>query len=96
MQVLRVQQWGSTKIVPEVFGGWAHEYLATQPLEAQFIGGLTPFSIDRGGIFRDAGYYGAIVTLVPSDRASIFARYNGEWSSGGHFNAIDLGLVFDF
>ena len=87
---------GRVKVVHEVFAGWAHEYLGNDPLVAQFVGGVTPFSTDRGGLFRDAGYYGIGLTAIPHDRTSLFARYNGEYSSGGHFTAIDLGLTYAF
>ncbi len=92
----REYQWGSTKIIPEIVGGWAHEYLADDPLEAQFVGGVSPFSIDRGGVFRDAGFFSVNLTVQRRERASVFARYNGEYSSGGHFNAVDAGLVVQF
>ena len=82
--------------MPEAFAGWAHEYLDNDPLEARLIGGVTPFSIDRGGIFRDAGYFGASLTVMPCDPSRLFARYNGEYSNGGHFTAVDLGLVVEF
>jgi uncharacterized protein with beta-barrel porin domain len=96
-QVMRVYCWHDAKIVPEVFCGWAHECLANDNLEARFLGGVAPFSTDRGGIFRDSGYYGITLTAIPArDRASFFARYNGEYSSGGHFTAVDLGLMFEF
>lgn len=95
-QLSQVHQWGCTKIVPELFGGWAHEFLANDPLEARFLGGVTPFSVDRGGIFRDSGYYGVSLTALPNDHASVFTRYNGEYSTGGHFTAVDLGVVFAF
>lgn len=95
-QLSLVHQLRRAKVVPEVFGGWAHEFLGNDPLEARFLGGITPFSIDRGGIFRDSVYYGAGLTALPSDRASIFTRYNGEYSNGGHFTAVDLGVVLGF
>jgi hypothetical protein len=57
---------------------------------------VTPFSTDRGGIFRDAGYYGASLTTLPRKHASLFARYNGEYSTGGHFAAVDLGMIVEF
>jgi outer membrane autotransporter protein len=95
-QLTRVGQWGCVKIVPEAFAGWAHEYLENDPLEAQLIGGVTPFWINRGGIFRDAGYFGAGLTVLPGNHCSLFARYNGEFSNGGHFNAVDLGVIVEY
>ena len=95
-QLQRACQWGKTKIVPQFYVGWAHEYLENDLLEARFLGGVTPFTIDRGGIFRDAGYYGVGLTALPRDHVSVFARYNGEYSSGGHFTAIDMGLMIEY
>jgi outer membrane autotransporter protein len=95
-QVAQTCQWRSVKVVPEVFAGWAHEYLQNDVLEARFVGGVTPFLTDRGGIFRDAGYYGLSLTALPRDHTSLFARYNGEYSTGGHFTAVDLGMIVEF
>ncbi len=95
-QLSSTVQRGGVKVVREVFAGWAHEYLGNDPLVARFVGGVTPFSTDRGGLFRDAGYYGIGLTAIPSGRTSLFARYNGEYSSGGHFTAVDLGLTYAF
>ncbi len=95
-QLRREYRWGSARITSELLAGWAHEYLADDPLEAQFVGGVSPFSIDRGGVFRDAGFYGLNLTLQRRERAVLFTRYNGEYSSGGHFTAIDMGLMVAF
>lgn len=95
-QFLQTCQWRSVKVVPQVFAGWAHEYLQNDVLEARFVGGVTPFLTDRGGIFRDAGYYGLSLTALPRDHTSLFARYNGEYSTGGHFTAVDLGMIVEF
>jgi uncharacterized protein with beta-barrel porin domain len=92
----REYHWGNATVIPQLTGGWAHEYLDDDPLEAQFTGGVTPFSIDRGGVFRDAGFFDASLTVQRGQRASVFARYNGEYSSGGHFSAVDTGLAIRF
>ncbi len=88
--------WGNVKVLREVFAGWAHEYLGNDPLVARFVGGVTPFSIDDGGLFRDAGYFGASLSAIPNPRTLVFARYNGEYSSGSHVAAVDLGLTISF
>jgi hypothetical protein len=36
------------------------------------------------------------VTLLPRDHAALCARYNGEFSDGGHFNAVDLGAMIEY
>jgi len=96
MQATRTIQWGNTTLIPQVYGGWAHEYLLDDSLVAQFVGGETPFSIDRGGVFRDAGIVSAGLTAVRNKHTSLFTRYEGEFSSGGHFNAVELGLTHQF
>lgn len=95
-ELSRVVRRDRVTIVPQVFGGWAHEYLQNDALEARFVGGVTPFSTDRGGIFRDAGYYGVGVAVLPNNRLSLFTQCNGEYSSGGHFTAVDAGLTYHF
>jgi hypothetical protein len=44
----------------------------------------------------DAGFFSAGVAMAPNKHASLFTRYQGEFSSGGHFSAVDLGLSFQF
>ncbi|MHB1038013.1 MAG: autotransporter family protein [Pirellulales bacterium] len=95
-RLTRTLCWRSTRILPEVFGGWAHEYLANDRLYARFAGGDAVFAVSRGGVFRDGGYFGAGVTMLPCAGVSLFARYNGEVSGGGDFNACDAGLVLLF
>ena len=68
----REYHWGNATVIPQLTGGWAHEYLDDDPLEAQFVGGVTPFSIDRGGVFRDAGFFDASLTVQRGQRASVF------------------------
>lgn len=95
-QFTRTLQVRQTRMLLEAFGGWAHEYLENDVLEARFVGGVSPFWTDRGGIFRDSGYYGLGLTALPSRHVSLFTRYNGEYSSGGHYAAIDAGLTVVF
>lgn len=95
-QFTRTFQARQTRMLLEAFGGWAHEYLENDVLEARFVGGVSPFWTDRGGIFRDSGYYGLGLTALPSRHLSLFTRYNGEYSTGGHYAAIDAGLTFEF
>jgi uncharacterized protein YhjY with autotransporter beta-barrel domain len=88
-----VGQW---LLTPEAFGGWAHEFLANDPLDARFALGVASFATDPGGIFRDAGYFGCGAALSHGPRATIFARYEGELSGGGVFNGCNLGLSIGF
>jgi uncharacterized protein with beta-barrel porin domain len=95
-RLTRVFSCGEKKIIPELFGGWAHEYLATDDLDARFVAGTTTFSITPGTVFRDSAYFGGGVSAMPRERVLLFARYKGEQSSGSHFHGCDLGLAISF
>lgn len=79
--------------IPELNVGWAHEFLADDSFDARFAGGITPFSITPGSIYRDSAYYGAAVTFLPTESISIAGRYRGEVNEGGPFNACELSLT---
>jgi hypothetical protein len=49
-----------------------------------------------GEIYRDSAYFGAGLAAMPMNGCSLFARYRGELSSGGHFHACDVGLEFQY
>jgi uncharacterized protein with beta-barrel porin domain len=95
-QFLRVFQYDRLRVLLDVAAGWAHEYLENDTLEARFVGGLTRFGTDRGGIFRDSGYYNISLAALPRNHVSLFTRYSGEYASGGHYTAVDAGLMFEF
>jgi outer membrane autotransporter protein len=88
--------WAKTKIVPELFGGWAHEYLADNDLLARFAGGTTYFATGPGGVFRDTGYFGGSLTAALTSHTSLLFLYKGELAPYRHFNACDLGLVVEY
>ncbi len=94
LQFYRVWQIHCVRFVPDYSLGWAHEYLGDDSLRARFAGGTTIFDTDPAGVFRDTMYFGAGLAFLPNDRTYLFCRYNGEWSSSGQFNAINLGLAW--
>jgi uncharacterized protein with beta-barrel porin domain len=95
-RVSRSLAFGVWKIAPEVFLGWAHEYLADDTLDARFTAGATTFATDPGGLFRDAAYFGGGLSIARGPRCMLFLRYTGEVSNGGQFNAADGGLSLGF
>jgi uncharacterized protein with beta-barrel porin domain len=94
VQLYRIWQIRSTKLVPECSAGWAHEYLGANSIRARFAGGTTLFDTDPAGIFRDSAYFGAGMSFLPTERTSLFFHYNGELGSGRQFNAVNLGLAW--
>jgi uncharacterized protein with beta-barrel porin domain len=96
MQFYRIWQFHSVRFVPDYSVGWAHEYLGDDSIRARFAGGTTIFDTDPAGVFRDSLYFGAGLAFLPNERTSLFFRYNGEWASGGQFNAVNLGLAWEY
>ncbi|MGD0653657.1 MAG: autotransporter domain-containing protein [Thermoguttaceae bacterium] len=96
MQLYRTWQIRGVRLVPDYSVGWAHEYLGDNSIRARFAGGTTVFDTDPAGVFRDSMYFGAGLAFLPTERTSLFFRYNGEWASGGQFNAVNLGLAWEY
>ena len=82
--------------IPELNAGWAHEFLGDDSMEARFAGGITPFTITPGGLYRDSAYYGAAVTFLPTENMSLAGRYRGEVTEDGPFNACELSLTLGY
>jgi uncharacterized protein with beta-barrel porin domain len=86
---------GQAKVVPEVFGGWAHEFIDEHSLNARFGAGVTPYGIDVKQPHNDSAYFGAAVTVLLDERTSVFVRYEGELSSDTRTNSVAGGLAID-
>jgi hypothetical protein len=41
-------------------------------------------------------YFGAGIAFLPTEHTSLFCRYNGEWAANGQFNAVNLGLAWEY
>lgn len=95
-RMVRPFAWRAIEILPEVFAGWAHEYLGDDGLAARFATATTVFSTDPGGVFRDSAYFGAGISLMRSDHAAAFFRYRGELAGHADFHACDLGVTLGF
>jgi fibronectin-binding autotransporter adhesin len=92
----RVFEVDNTKIVPEVFAGWAHEFIGDEGLDARFSSGVTRFGIENDRPARDSAYFGAAVSVLLNERTSLFVRYEGELASDSHTNSVTVGLAIDF
>ncbi|MFA5783418.1 MAG: autotransporter domain-containing protein [Phycisphaerae bacterium] len=84
------------KIVPEIFIGYAHEFMDEENIEARFIGGTTKFSTDVDSNRDDSIYYGAGLSGLLNKGTSAFIRYEGKSYSGSRSTALKIGLTLRF
>ena len=89
----RVSALGDVQVIPEVFVGYAHQFLDEESLNARFINGVTKFSTDIDSDRDNSVYYGAGLSVLLSEDVSAFVRYEGESYSGSKTNSVDLGLT---
>jgi outer membrane autotransporter protein len=85
-----------TKIVPELFAGWAHEFMNNEDLKARFVEGTAKFTTDVDGDRDDSVYFGAGISALLKENISAFVRYEGEYSSGNGINALSVGITVLF
>ena len=71
-----------TKIVPELFAGWSHEFIDDEDIEARFVNGTAKFTTDVDDDWDDSVYFGAGLSALLKENISAFVRYEGEYSSG--------------
>ena len=84
------------KIIPEIFVGYAHQFIDEERIHARFMNGVTKFSTDIDSDRDNSAYYGAGLSSLLSENISAFIRYEGERYSGGRSNRFDLGLTIRF
>ena len=89
----RVSALGDVQVIPEVFVGYAHQFLDEGSLNARFVNGVTKFSTDIDSDRDNSVYYGAGLSVLLSEDVSAFVRYEGESYSGSKTNSVDLGLT---
>jgi outer membrane autotransporter protein len=85
-----------TKIVPELFAGWAHEFMNNEDLKARFVEGTAKFTTDVDGDRDDSVYFGAGISALLKKNISAFVRYEGEYSSGNNIKALNVGITILF
>ena len=95
LSISRVFACKSVKICPEAFGGWWHEYLGDQSLQAHFAQGVTRFRTERE-FCRDGAYYGAGVSVLLKKNVSAYVRWQGTVSNLAEGNAVIGGVGMRF
>ena len=85
-----------TKIVPELFAGWAHEFMDDEDIKARFVQGTAKFTTDVDSDWDDSVYFGAGISALLKENISAFVRYEGEYSSGNGINALNVGVTVLF
>jgi len=95
LSVTKVFECGSAKIMPEVYGGWRHEYCGHDSLSARFRQGVTGFSIDNDTI-RDKAYFGLGVSVLLREDLSLYVQYEGSVSPSDTANSIAVGAGWRF
>jgi outer membrane autotransporter protein len=85
-------------LLPEIWGGWEHEYL--DPNSATTTLGVGATSITDTyrvpGIAQDRAVLGAGLTTLIRDKYEISARYDERLWDGGHLSQFSLGLSVKF
>jgi len=85
-----------TKVVPELFVGWAHEFIDDEDIKARFVEGTAKFTTDVDDDWDDSVYFGAGISTLLKENISAFVRYEGEHSSGKSINALHVGITVLF
>jgi outer membrane autotransporter protein len=86
----------TVKIAPELFVGYAHEFMDEENIEARLLGGVTKFATDVDSNRDDSVYYGAGLSGLLGKNTSAFVRYEGEAYGGSRSSALKVGLTVRF
>lgn len=84
------------KLAPELYVGYAHEFMNEKSLTSNLIGGTTKFSTDVDISRDDSFYYGAGLSGLLRKNISAFVRYEGEIYSSAKSNYLKAGLTIKF
>ena len=85
-----------TKIAPELFVGWAHEFMDEENIKAGFADGTAKFTTDVDGDGGDSVYFGAGISALLKENISAFVRYEGEHSAGNDIRTLNVGITILF
>lgn len=85
-----------TKVVPELFVGWAHGFIDNEDIEARFVEGTAKFTTGVDDDWDDSVYFGAGISALLKENISVFVSYKGEYSSGNIINALNVGMHITF
>jgi outer membrane autotransporter protein len=84
------------KLAPELFLGYAHEFMNQTGIDAAFAGGVAKFPTEIDINRENTFYYGAGLSGLLRNNISAFVRYEGELYSGAESNALKAGLTIKF
>ena len=84
------------KVAPEVFVGWAHEFLDEENVQSRFVSGAAQFTTDVDDERDDSVYFGAGLSTLLTENVSAFVRYEGEHFSGNQINSLSTGVTVLF
>ncbi len=96
VKLYTVAMLDTLKVAPELFVGYAHEFIDAEEIEASFMGGATKFVTDIDSNRDDSVYYGAGLSVLLKENVSAYVRYEGEYSSGSEINALNVGITMLF
>jgi uncharacterized protein with beta-barrel porin domain len=87
----------SFAILPEIWGGWEHEYLSANDVTMRFAAiESTQWSAPVTRIADDRAVFGAGVTTLISNKYEVFGRYNQRLWDGGHSSTFTAGVSVKF
>ncbi|MDD5326845.1 MAG: autotransporter domain-containing protein [Phycisphaerae bacterium] len=92
----KVLELHGIKVVPEVFAGWAHEFMDDENIRARFVQGTAKFTTNVDDDWDDSVYFGTGISALLRKNVSAFVRYEGEYSSGNGINALNFGVTILF
>jgi len=91
-----IVEFYETKVAPEIFVGWAHEFLDEEAAQSRFVNGAAQFTTDVDNERDDSVYFGAGLSALLSENTSGFVRYEGECFSGNQIDSLSVGVTVLF
>ncbi len=89
-------QWDSVWVAPELFAGYAHEFMDEENMRSRLLGGTTKFTTDVDNDRKDSFYLGGALSATLTQNTSAFIRYESEFYSGNDSHAVSGGVTFLF
>ena len=84
------------QVAPEVYVGYAHQFIKEDSVDAKFVNGTTKFSTDVDSDRDDSVYYGAGVSSLISEDISAYFGYEGETFTNNQTHALNAALTVRF
>jgi outer membrane autotransporter protein len=86
-------------ILPEVWGGWEHEYLRSNAATLNFVAAQNGGEKWRAPIVdipQDRAVLGVGITTLIGDKYEVFGRYDERLWDGGHHSQLAAGISIKF